>query len=115
MKKKIIEWLFYWCFKGYVFPFEKLNDKLLAMDEARRRNYFATAKELIENEVLTDIIQEATRKFYQELSVKSSGSIEQAGYRMTLIWINEQFNKKIKELAMQFTTFKPKELPKLDN
>lgn len=115
MKKKIIEWLFYWCFKGYVFPFEKLNDKLLEMDEARRRNYFASAKELIENEVLQDVLQEATRKFYQELCVKSSGSTEQASYRMTLTWINQQFTQTIKGLAMQFRDFKPKELPKLDN
>ena len=115
MKQKLIEWMFYKCFRGYVFPFEKLNDKLLKMTEAQRRNYFASAKELMENEVLNDVLEEAVRKFYQELSVKSQGKLEQGAYRLTLTWINQQFKNKIKELALLFREWKPGEINKLDN
>lgn len=113
MKQRIVEKLFYWIFKGYVFPFDKLNDKLLRMDETKRRNYFGKAKELLENEVFTDVLQECTRKLYQELSVKSQGKVEQTSYRATLTWIND-FHKKFQELALQFREFKPGELNKLD-
>jgi len=113
MRILFIKWAFKHLFKGYQFPFEKLNDKLIRMNDAHRKNYYQQARELLEMEVYKDIMQEAIRKFYQKLSVSSNSSIEQAAYRLTLIWINEEFEQVFKKMSLSFSNNPPKLNPKM--
>lgn len=98
---KLVSILFKMLYNGYVFPFEKLNDKIMTMNEAQRKNYYQSARELLENPVFKDVLQESIRTIYQKLSVNSNGKVEQNAYRATLVWIKD-FTKLIEGFAVMF-------------
>lgn len=79
------------------------------MNEAQRRNYYQQARELQDNEVFKDVLNESVRKFYQRLSVKTNGKVEQSAYRTTLVWITDEFLKVIEGFAVMFYDNTPKD------
>lgn len=113
MKHLLAQFIFRMFFKGYQFPFEKLNEKLIRMNEVHRRNYYQQAREILEMEVYQDILQEGIRKFYQQLSVKANGKIDQTAYRLTLTWITEEMDGMLRKLALSFNDNPAKINPKL--
>jgi len=99
----LIEWLFSKKFKAYTYPFDKSNDRIAAMKDAERTEYYRQAKELMENRVYIQEMQELVRKYYQELALKSTNKMEIQAYRLTLKAIQD-LDGRVKALASLYVT-----------
>lgn len=88
-------------FEAYEFPFERSDDKILALGEGDRRAYFFQATKLLENPVWKQEIEELIRTFYQELALKALTKEEIHAYRLTLIAI-KRLEERITELAQNY-------------
>jgi len=94
----LIEWLFSKRYKAYSYPFDRSNDKIAEMKDAERTEYYRQAKDLLENRVYIQELQELIRKYYQELALKSISKEEIQAYRLTLKAIQD-LDGRVKALA----------------
>lgn len=99
MKGKLLEWLFERTFRAYSYTFRRSDEIIEAMKDPERREYYRQAKELAENKVFRQEMEEMIRRYYQELSLKSTTKLEQQGYRMALLSLQD-LDRRIKSLAL---------------
>lgn len=98
---------------AYSYPFTRSDKKIAAMPDPERKEYFRQAKELLDNRAYRQEFEDLTRRFYQELAVKTTSNEEMLAYRLTLKMIQD-FDKRFQALARMYTPNAPKELPKLN-
>lgn len=97
----IIEWMFEKLFKTYHFPFAKSDELIGKMQDAERTEYYRQAKDLLENRVFVQELQELIRTYYAELACKSTSKVEQNAYRLTLKSIQD-LEKRVRVLGMMY-------------
>lgn len=85
-------------FNGYVYPFERSEAYVNTLSDEARASYAFKVKEILENEAFDREMQEMTRKFYQELALKSQNVEATIAYRLTLSFI-QQFHQHLRRLA----------------
>lgn len=107
--RKVFEKLY----DAYSYPFTRSDRKIALMPDAERKEYFRQAKDLLENRAYRQEFEDLTRRFYQELAVKTTSNDEMLAYRLTLKMIQE-FDKRFQSLARMYTPNVPKDLSKLN-
>lgn len=94
----LIDWIFSKLFKAYAYPFSRSNDRIAAMKDAERMEYYRQAKDLLDNRVYRQEMEEIVRRFYQELALKTPSNMEMQAYRLTLK-LAQDLDGRIKSLA----------------
>ena len=100
-------------YEAYSYPFTRSDKKIAAMPDQERKEYFRQAKELLENRAYRQEFEDLTRRFYQELAVKTTSNEEMLAYRLTLKMIQD-FDKRFQALARMYSPNAPKDLSKLN-
>lgn len=93
-----VEWYFKKRFSAYLFPFERSDEKIMQMPDAEKKEYYRQAKDLLENRVFKQEIQEALRKKYQELSLNTANVSDMQAHRLACTFIKD-FHTRIQALA----------------
>lgn len=73
------------------------------MPDAEKTEYYRQAKDLLDNRVYIQEMQELIRQYYQELALKTNGKVEQQAYRLTLKAIQD-FDVRLHNLASLYKT-----------
>lgn len=97
----LIEWIFGRVFRGYTYEFSSSDKKLSQMKEAELTEYYRQAKDLLENRVFQQEMQELIRKYYAELALKTGSKLEMQSYRLTLKAIQD-FELRVRNLACMY-------------
>lgn len=108
----IVRRLFEMAYATYSYPFTRSDALIGAMKDPERKEYFRQAKDIIENKAYRQEFQELTRRFYQELALKTTTKEEMLAYRLTLKMIQD-FDKRFMGLARMYSPDKPKDTDKL--
>lgn len=93
-----VQWVFRKKFQAYVFPFESSDAKIAKMSDAEKKEYYRQAKDLLENRVFQQELQESIRKFYQELALKTGSVADMQAHRLTCTFIQD-FHRRVMSLA----------------
>lgn len=100
-KQKLIVWLFARWFSGYMFPFEKLDEKIAKMGMAEQNSFFLSAKNVLAEQAFEEVLQEGMRKLYEKLSLSTQSEMDQTAYRLTMSWVRD-FENAMKQKAQLY-------------
>lgn len=103
----IIDKIFERAFRTYKYPFEKADAKIFQMPEPTRKEYFRQASMMVDNVAYQIEMKELIRKYYQELSLKTTTGTEQAAYRLTLKALQD-LDGRFKHLARLYSPVETK-------
>lgn len=101
LKYWAVEQIFRREFEAYDMPFKRLDDAILKMSDAERAGYLLGARTLLENKTLNMELEEAMRRFYKELSLKTGNTAEIQSYRLTIKFIGD-LKKRLGFLAASY-------------
>jgi hypothetical protein len=101
LKQGVVEQVFMREFEAYNMPFQRIDDKIMRMSEGERAEYLIGARTWIENKTFNAEIDEAMRKFYAELALKSGNVAEVQAYRLTIKFMKD-FKKRAAFLAASY-------------
>lgn len=97
----IVEWIFRQLFSAFKYTFRRSDDRISEMKEAERTEYYRQAKDLLENRVYLQEMEELVRRYYQELALKTRSKLEQQAYRLTLKAVQE-LDGRVRNLASMY-------------
>lgn len=98
----LIELVFTRRFASFEYPFERSDAKIMSMQDAEKKEYYRQAKDLLENRVYVQEMQELIRSFYQDLSIKTVEAVDMQAHRLTLLAI-QNLDKRIRGLASLYS------------
>jgi hypothetical protein len=101
LKSWVIEQVFSREFGAYNMPFQRIDDRIMRMSESERAEYLIGARTWVENKTFNAEIDEAMRRFYAELALKSGNVAEVQSYRLTIKFMKD-FKKRAAFLAASY-------------
>jgi len=101
LKQWVVEQVFMREFEAYNMPFQRIDERIMRMSEGERAEYLIGARTWIENKTFNAEIDEAMRKFYAELALKSGNVAEVQAYRLTIKFMKD-FKKRAAFLAASY-------------
>lgn len=101
LKYWAVEQIFRREFEAYEMPFKRLDDVILKMSDGERAGYLIGARTLLENKTLNMELDEALRRFYGELALRTGNTAEIQSYRLTIKFIRD-LKKRLAFLAASY-------------
>ena len=97
-------------YAGYKQPFKSSDEILATKDSGYKEMYFEKAAALCSNDVLLQEIEEWKRTLIEQLAMEAIDETARAAYRLTLISIKENFEKRLISLARRVKSLPVKRL-----
>lgn len=101
LKQWVVEQVFMREFEAYNMPFQRMDERIIGMSESERAEYLIGARTWIDNKTFNAEIDEAMRRFYSELALKSGNVAEVQAYRLTIKFMKD-FKKRAAFLAASY-------------
>lgn len=86
---------------NYIYPFLNADVEIEGLSDNGKLRYYEAVKDWRESKAYKIEMNSLIRKFYQELSLKTVAEESIAGYRLSLIWL-QNYERRLKELADKY-------------
>lgn len=100
MISKLIQWMFERRFNNFIY-FRKSDEKIYAMNDAERVEYYRQAVDLVNNRVHRQELEEVIRSMYIELAKEKDTKIERDARRLVILAIGK-YEDRIRGLATMY-------------
>jgi len=101
-RDKILDWCARYLLRQmlgvYEMPFTRVEEWYNGLPEYEKAQYIRSARELMENECFKREMEEATRRFYSDLALKTENQTAMVAYRLTLVFI-QQLHGRVKRMS----------------